>query len=233
MLGNFHEISVHSEDVMGSLTFYQALGFGELETGDVWEHAYAVVSDGSITIGLHQHAFDSPALTFVRPELEQYVRSLKKRKIEFAFEKLADDEFNEAGFADPSGIIITLLEAQTHRPPLEQHSRSLCGQFLEVSVSVDDLAWATLFWENIGFEVIGETSNPHPATRLRRETLSVGLHQARCPRSLCFLGNDLDARSEFLEAKGFTPRPGTPMGHGATLLTPDGTQLFLFEEDWI
>jgi len=233
MLGNFHEISIHSDDIVASLAFYQALGFGELETGDVWEHAYAVVSDGTIIIGLHQHAFDSPALTFVRPELEHYVRALKRLHVKFAFQKLADDQFNEVGFADPSGIILTLLEARTHGPQIEQRTPSLCGPFLEVSLGVEDLAWATLFWENIGFELVGESTTPHPASRLRREALCVGLHQAVCPRSLSFLGNDLAARSAFLKAQGFSPRQGTPMGHGATMLAPDGTQLLLFEEDWI
>ncbi len=233
MLGNFHEVSVHSDDIVGSLAFYQALGFGELQTGDVWEHAYAVVSDGSITIGLHEHVFDSPALTFVRPELEAYVGALKRLRIKFAFQKLADDEFNEVGFTDPSGIILTLLEARTHRPQTEQRTPSLCGQFLEVSLGVEDLAEATFFWENIGFELVGESTQPHPTSRLQRETLRIGLHQARCPRSLSFLGNDLAARTEFLKAQGFTPRKGTPMGHGAVLTAPDGTQLLLFEEDWI
>lgn len=233
MLGNFHEVSVKSDDLVSSLMFYEQLGFSQLETGDVWEHGYAVVSDGDIVIGLHQHDFDSPALTFVRPDLKNYAYALKRARIKPAFQKLADDEFNELGFADPSGIIITLLEARTHGPPPDERMPSLCGSFLEVSLGVDDVESAAQFWESIGFAVVGSSDAAHPAKRLARDGLSVGLHQTRCPRALSFIGNDLEGRMEFLETKGFTPRRGTPIGHGADLISPDGTRLLLFEADWI
>jgi catechol 2,3-dioxygenase-like lactoylglutathione lyase family enzyme len=233
MLGNFHEVSVHSDDLVSSLAFYEQLGFAQLETGDVWEHSYAVVSDGLIVIGLHQHAFDSPALTFVRPDLKNYLYALKRAHIKLAFQKLADDEFNELGFADPSGIIITLLEARTHGPQFDDRRPSLCGRFLEVSLGVDDVESAARFWERIGFEVVGSSDAAHPAMRLCREGLNVGLHQTRCPRALSFIGNDLEARIEFLKTKGFMPDRHTPIGHGASLVGPEGTQLLLFEDDWI
>lgn len=233
MLGKFHEVSVKSDDLVGSLMFYEQLGFAQLETGDVWEHGYAVVSDGVVVIGLHQHDFDSPALTFVRPDLKNYLYALKRARIKLAFQKLADDEFNELGFADPSGIIITLLEARTHGPQLDERTSSLCGSFLEVSLGVDDVESAAQFWERIGFSEAGGGDTGHPAKRLVRGGLKVGLHQTRCPRALSFIGNDLDARLEFLETKGFTPRRGTPMGHGAGLVSPDGTRILLFEKDWI
>ena len=233
MLGSFHEVSVHSDDLTSSLAFFHELGFAELETGHIWEHGYAVVSDGAIIIGLHQYTFDSPALTFVRPDLKNYVYALKRLHIPLAFQKLAEDEFNELGFADPSGIIITLLEARTHGPQLTERTPSLCGRFLEVSLGVDDVESAAQFWTQIGFDEVGSTHEPHPAQRLTREGFTVGLHQTHCPRVLSFIGNDLDARIAFLKTKGFTPRLGTPMGHGAVLTTPDGTKLLLFEEDWI
>jgi len=233
MLGKFHEVSVHSDDLVSSLIFYEQLGFAQLETGDVWEHSYAVVSDGLVVIGLHQHDFDSPALTFVRPDLKTYLYALKRAQIKLAFQKLADNEFHELGFADPSGIIITLLEARTHGPQFDERRPSLCGRFLEVSLGVDDVEAAAKFWERIGFAVVGSSNEPYPAKRLSRDGLSVGLHQTRCPRALSFVGNDLEARIEFLKTKGFMPKRGTPMGHGARLIAPEGAQLFLFEEDWI
>ena len=69
MLGKFLELSVHAPDILESLGFYKSIGFTELETGDVWPHGYAVVSDGDICIGLHDLVFDSPALTFVQQDL--------------------------------------------------------------------------------------------------------------------------------------------------------------------
>ena len=74
MLGRFLEISVHAPNVLESLEFYQKLGFTQAQVGEAWAHPYAVVSDGRLFIGLHQYEFDSPSLTFVKPDLSRLHR---------------------------------------------------------------------------------------------------------------------------------------------------------------
>ena len=69
MLGEFLEISVQTPDILESLGFYKALGFSELEVGDIWPHKYAVVSDGHLCVGLHNRNVDGPTLTFVHRDL--------------------------------------------------------------------------------------------------------------------------------------------------------------------
>ena len=71
-LGRFLEVSVQTADVPESLNWYKMLGFAELTTGDMWSHKYAVVSDGVLCIGLHDREFDSPAITFVQPDLARH-----------------------------------------------------------------------------------------------------------------------------------------------------------------
>ncbi len=68
-LGRFLEFSVRTADILDSLAYYKTLGFTELEVGEVWPHKYAVVSDGLLSIGLHDREFASPALTFVHHEI--------------------------------------------------------------------------------------------------------------------------------------------------------------------
>jgi catechol 2,3-dioxygenase-like lactoylglutathione lyase family enzyme len=91
MLGRFLEVSIHTPDVPASLEFYESLGFVQAAVGDTWSHAYAVVTDGRLHLGLHGHEFDSPALTWVRPDLAVHAAALESLGIEFAFAKLGDE----------------------------------------------------------------------------------------------------------------------------------------------
>src|SRR5882672_880732 len=100
MLGRFLEISVHAPSVLESLEFYQKLGFSQAEVGDTWRHAYAVVTDGRLFIGLHEREFVSPALTFVKPDLWRYLEQLEILGVELEFSRLGGEVFNEAGFYD-------------------------------------------------------------------------------------------------------------------------------------
>ena len=63
MLGRFLEYSVATPDVAASLEFYIKLGFSPAEVGEAWPHPYAVVTDGRIHLGLHQHPLPAPSLT--------------------------------------------------------------------------------------------------------------------------------------------------------------------------
>jgi hypothetical protein len=75
-IGKFLEFSVRTPDILESLHFYKTLGFTELEIGEVWTHKYAVVSDGELTIGLHDREFDAPAITFVQQDIAKHARSM-------------------------------------------------------------------------------------------------------------------------------------------------------------
>ena len=46
---------VHAPDVPASLAFYESLGFVQARVGDAWSHPYAVVTDGRLFLGLHEH----------------------------------------------------------------------------------------------------------------------------------------------------------------------------------
>jgi hypothetical protein len=81
---------------------------------------------GRLHIGLHRYDFDSPALTFVLPELAAKLPHIERNGISFAFRKLGTDEFNEAGIVAPDNQMVTLLEARTYSPPSFEESDSPC-----------------------------------------------------------------------------------------------------------
>ena len=154
MLGRFLELSVHAPAILESIDFWEQLGFRQVETNDVWTHPYAVVSDGTLVLGLHAYAFDSPALTFVRPDLAAHVPALRKLGVEFEFAKTADDEFHEAGFLSPDGLMVTLLETRTHSPPaFEDTGFSKAGAFDALELPTRRIDRSLPFWAKLGLAV--------------------------------------------------------------------------------
>ena len=230
MLGKFLEISIYAPDVKASYEFYEGLGFKSVAVGEIWSHPYAVVSDGDIYLGLHAYRFDSPALTFVRPELGTYSRALKRRGIRFEFEKLADDEFNELGFLDPAGQMVTLLEARTFSPPqFDAYSFSLCGDFLEFTRATTTVTSVQSFWEDLGLLPGWHGEDPHPWIRLIRDDINLGFHlTGPLQPGLTFFADDMETRIEYLRASGYDVSRSAPFPHGATLTAPEGTPLYLY-----
>mgnify|MGYP000093139935 CR=1 FL=1 len=113
--GRFLEFGVRAPDILESLGFYKLLGFTELETGDVYDHKYAVVSDGDVSIGLHDCEMDSPQITFVHPELAKHARSMSDHGFDFERLVLEEDLFNQLELKDRDAEIARdiLPELQT------------------------------------------------------------------------------------------------------------------------
>jgi hypothetical protein len=59
------------------------------------------------------------------------------------------------------------------------------------------------------------------------------LHESHFHAGFAFMAPQLEARIEFLKAKGWVPRHGAPAltarNKAASLTTPDGTTLYLFD----
>ncbi|NIW23277.1 MAG: hypothetical protein GWN29_01215, partial [Gammaproteobacteria bacterium] len=168
MLETFLEIGIATDDIAGAFDELDSLGFSSVNTGDIREHGYAVVSDGVICIALHEAAVTGPWLSFVRPELESYVRALRRQSIELEIARLGEHEFHEVGFRDPNEQLITLVEARTFSPVIgEDIAVSVCGKLLEYSLATGSLEDSALFWQGLGFETIAEGTEPHRWRRIR------------------------------------------------------------------
>ena len=234
MLGQFLEFSLSAEPLAHAFEFYRSLGFQPVTVGDQLEHPYVALSDGGVAIGLHSRPQDGPLLTFVRPQLRDYARALRRAGIELEVAALADDVFNQVLFADPSGQRIALLEARTFAPgEWNSHNVRACGEFLEYSIPTHSLERSRAFWETFGFAVVAQGELPQPWLRLAGRGLVIGLHQAGFRPGLSFQSEQLDARLEYLRAQGVDSKPGAPVAaHGqqsATLACPDGSSIYLVE----
>ncbi len=238
MLGRFLEISVTAPDVLESLDFYRRLGFSEASVGETWKHPYAVVTDGHVAIGLHGHEFQSPALTFVRPDLKPHVAQLARLGIHPAFQKLGDEEFHEVGFRDPGGQMLTLLEARTFSPPDRSATEaSLCGYFTEFGAPQTDFGAAVKFWDKLGFIAAEETAEPFVRISLTSDYLDIGLYRPDDfgKPVLLFIDSDLPLRLEKIRAQGLEPQSRPPSvldpATSAMFIAPEGTPLVLMAQE--
>ncbi|MBV6424992.1 MAG: hypothetical protein NAOJABEB_02806 [Steroidobacteraceae bacterium] len=243
MPGRFLELSVATDDIRASVEFYERLGFTQCETGDTWSHPYGALTDGRFVIGLHAYRFASPSLTFVRAGLARHVDALEAAGAEIAFRRTGEDVFNEVGFRDATGHMVTLLEARTYSPASRDRDQpSLCGDFLEYSLPARDFATARRQWEAFGFVAIdgdndaadarGDEALPWQRLALTSDHLNLAFHAPRFfSQPLLVFGAFDGERRARLEACGVASAAGLPPAldpaRHALIETPEGLAILL------
>ncbi len=230
----FLELSIATPDIRSSLSFYGKLGFYEADVGDAWPHPYAVVSDGRIVLGLHEHPDFVSSLTFVRPDLLKHLETLERLGLEFEFRRLGNDVFNEVGWRDPAGHLIRLVEARTFSPAKRPaRLTSACGYFLEIGLPAAGRDAAKHHWERLGFVGMDEDEAALPHVACTSDTLDIGLYDpahVRAP-TLMFEVEDVMATVAAMAALGVSPAkriPAAVQNLPALLVTaPEGTPLLM------
>jgi len=236
MLGRFLEFGVQTPDIIESLGFYKLLGFHELEVGEMWTHKYAVVSDGELCIGLHDRELDGPALTFVHQEIAKQARSMADHGFDFKLLQLDEDAFNELAFACNDEHLISMIEARTFSRPDDDAGNSLCGSWFETTLPVRDALRAGRFWAPLAPELLRVREEPTTHMRFNAGGMSLGLSEsiALTGPSLCFRCDNREKVWIALAKHGFVHKefPGFE-GAFMSVRAPEGTELFLFDEDFL
>lgn len=236
MIGRFLEISVHAPDVLASLTFYESLGFQQVQVNETWTYPYAVITDGRLTLGLHHQSLKSPTLTFVKADLAEHMDQLRTLPLVFEQEHLGTDEFNEVSCHDPNGQHIRILEARTFSPPdISPAFSSSCGYFVEYGIPVKEFAEGTAFWEQFGLIAMEQENSQFERISLTSDHLNLGLHRSRALRHpvLVFEDDNMQTRLQSLKERGFELSDEMPDAldetHNAVLIAPEGTRLLLMQ----
>jgi catechol 2,3-dioxygenase-like lactoylglutathione lyase family enzyme len=234
VLGRFLELSIVTPDIRASLDFYGKLGFSAADVGEAWNHPYAVLTDGRICIGLHQHPSFEPSTTFLKPDLLKHLDSLEHLGLKFELRRLANDVFNEVGWLDPSGHMIRLVEARTFSPIKRRPAdTSLCGYFLEIALSAPSRDIAKSHWEQFGFVGMDEPDAMLPHVSCTSDTINIGLYEPAHVQgpTLVFEAGNFDEALNRLDAIGITPngRVPAPLKHmpAAVLMAPEGTAILI------
>lgn len=234
MLGRFLEIGIATPDIRASVEFYERLGFTQAQTGDIWPHPYGVLTDGRVCLGLHQARLDSPAVTFVRPDIAGHLGALERAGIELTTVNIGSEVFNEVGFRDPAGQPVRLLEARTYSPasrPASETSR--CGEFAGLSLPASDFDGVSGFWRALGLTVGEEESQPYPHVPLEGEGLRLALHRPRFFAEPLLVFRDVEMPARIARLRDLDvgtlqpPPPGLSTKANALLAAPEGTALLL------
>jgi catechol 2,3-dioxygenase-like lactoylglutathione lyase family enzyme len=238
VLGRFHEISIHTTDIRASVEFYERLGFSQAETGETWTHPYGVLTDGRIFLGLHQSAFDSPALSFVHADVARYAAQLAAQGVKLVYQRIAEHEFHTVGLKDPTGQMLVVLEARTYSPLLRGPERTpLCGYFEEYSIPSTDFAQARTFWEPLGFVATEETEQPYLHLPLTSDHLDIAFHRPRTLDRPMLVFRDRGMRERLAQLRDLeigtwlAPPAGLDAKTNAILEAPEGTALLFLDED--
>ncbi len=236
MLGRFHEVSLATADIRASVEFYERLGFTQAQTTDTFSHAYGVLTDGRIVLGLHQRRFAAPALTFVHAGIAGFADELEARGIELDFRRVGDEVFNELGFEDPTGQRVLVLEARTYSPATRRPGEtSLCGYFTEYSMPAAKFDAAKAFWEPLGFVATEEPDAPYAHLPLTSDHLEIAFHSPRTLEQPMLVFRDPSMRQRLariralgVKESGELPR-GLPEAANALIESPEGTAILLLE----
>lgn len=240
MLGRFLELSVATGDIRASVEFYERLGFSQCVTSDAWSHPYGALTDGRVVIGLHEYRFPSPSITFVRDEIARHIGTIEATGARIAFRRTGDDVFNEVGFRDPTGHMVTVLEARTYSPAdRDRDQPSLCGDFAEYSLPARDFVAARRQWEAFGFvaierdETTADEAAPWQRLSLTSDHLNLAFHAPRFFERplLVFTATDAAQRRERFASLDVPSSadlpPALDPGRYALIDSPEGLAILL------
>ncbi len=237
MFGRFLEISLATDDIAVSVTFYEQLGFRQLPCTDAWSWPYCALSDGRLCLGLHQYTEPRVALCFVRPGLTEAMQALEFSGFIPHSRQLGFDDFHRLGLRDPGGQELSLLEARTCSPDSEGYRETQCGYFAGFSMPVANPDVTSDYWARSGFIAHDEETLPYPHRPLTSNNLNLRLHKPRAlPQpALIFTAHDMRerlirCREQELPLARRLPFGLDPEANGL-LVTPEGTQLLLLESE--
>jgi hypothetical protein len=237
MLGELLEFSIASDAIATAADFYRMLGFVEAEVGNIVTEPYMALGNRSVTVGLRETSASGPVPTFIRPNLKEHLRALRRQRIELAVAELADDQFHRAAFEDINGQLIAFVEARTCSPvATERLGVSPIGEFLELSVPTHSAAQSADFWRTLGLQASAQGSSPAPWLRLEGHGLTMGLYEGRrFAPGLSFICENLEARRAYLGAKGCEIVAGASFmasaSAGVTLIGPSRERIYLFANE--
>ena len=233
MLGRFLEIGVPTDDILASIAWYESLGFVQATVGESRSHRYAVLTDGRLWLGLHAELIETPTLTWVQPGLAAHLTALSALGIEAEQARLGEDHFHEARLRDPSGQVVSLVEARTYSPPSTGDLRpSALGYFEEYGIPVADVTAAAAWWDTVGCVAFDPVLEPFPRVVVSHRDINIGLYETDLRRPvLAFSAEDPAARIASLRERGCRLLDRVPGGldprSSAILVAPEGTWLLV------
>lgn len=207
MLGQFLEVALVTADTTDAWQRLQHLGFEPASTGDVWPHAYGVVTCERLAIGLHSHGEEPLRVVFVRPDVAALHRELTARGIDIERARLGSDVFNELTLREPGGVALAVLEARSFSPPSRVPARTWLGRFVALSLPCSDLEDARAFWQQLGHEAEAVES---PWEGFSLAGMPIACHPRRVLAEPVLVFREATLTDDALAGAGLAPQRPTP-----------------------
>ena len=246
-LGQYVEISLSVRNLATSLAFYQQLGLQPVDGGET-PYPWAILSDGTLHVGLHQHYFPSPTLNYFASYTPDQLDALQKLGIPLHHvqtinktsgmqdgEILMREFMIAADFETPEATRIGLASSHCEiEPNLSRTFFSTCEKFGELSFQTTDVITSLDYWSQFGFEPIAQTDQPYPSAIISDGRIRLGLHQTTkfTKPTISYFSLQMPDRLRHLKKQGvrFVSEQRDAQGRplGAMLRSPDGQPVVLF-----
>ncbi|MBI2429595.1 MAG: hypothetical protein HYV29_12530 [Ignavibacteriales bacterium] len=112
MCGTFYEISLETDDIERSITWWYNVGFKVTAQKDTW----CTLDDGKIKIGLYKrgtcpHKFKNPSLTYFESDMKRRIEEITKRGVTFVQDEQEIGMEGHAIVESPDGQYFFLFTA--------------------------------------------------------------------------------------------------------------------------
>jgi DNA-binding NarL/FixJ family response regulator/mRNA-degrading endonuclease RelE of RelBE toxin-antitoxin system/catechol 2,3-dioxygenase-like lactoylglutathione lyase family enzyme len=249
-LGDYLEISLSVADLSESLSFYKKIGLKKVD-GDDRPYPWAIVSDDTLHLGLHQCSFSSPTLNYFgdsHSPTPYVLDTLLKLNVPLAHmqkinektdmhngEVLKKEFMIAADFETIEGQRVFLADKNSEvEPNLKRKFFSKNDKFGELSLKTKDVNAAVAYWKQLGFKQVSQNNKPYPLAVVSDGLIRIGLHQTcKFTRpAITYFTPDMPQRLKRLHKQGleFKSEQKDSKGQlvGAMVESPDGQPFFLF-----
>jgi hypothetical protein len=206
------------------------------------------VSDGSLLLMIREYEHPFIALTYYVKELDEVIRQLEEKGINFIHRPEPSDAVRRFTFQSPDDLYISLIGIpnieKMQRPNAltmlnfpqsdyfspEKYPNTRIGLFGEFSHPVKELSASLHFWKGIGFKVLSEFVTPYPWAIVSDGLSIIGLHQSQhfSAPAITYFAADMKARIERLKEEGLDSIKELGSESSVMVKTPEGQQVFLF-----
>jgi catechol 2,3-dioxygenase-like lactoylglutathione lyase family enzyme len=241
-LGRHVQISMGVPDLAAARQFYDQLGFQLIDQQtEPWP--WAQVSDGQILLLLNQDGNLYTGLLYMSPAADEVVAHLETLGVGFIHRQEREDGVLQQVIFGAHNLLVSVANhdpAGLYQPAGEPLSR--CGKFGEFAIPVADFTAASTFWQQVGFEIRYESTEPYQWGIFNDGNIVLGLHAVQnmagdekdrfyFPHpTMTYFNADMAARIASLRAGGLPFQAGYDGGPGnAILIAPGDQRIFLFE----
>ena len=168
-------IRIPSSNLDVSVPYFKSKGFKAFAAEEVINTVW--ISKGDLIFSLCECAVEHPMLVTYWQEPDKFLNKIDSLGIVCNFAADYAGNHFEALFTDPAGLTIAVADAKDLPEPV---SSSDYSSLYELAIpSVPSFGDSINFWNSLGFEPIPDKPRPHPWSRMRMSTITIGIHQSQ------------------------------------------------------